>query len=223
MFTNCCRPRHEFLCILGCIFVLGTAISTVLGGENGHVMGQNIEDVRNLLSQKDFKSAKLQILSNRVSATSHIPEIIRNPGSKTELLRSLVVARELKLAGDDLLPLLRGLVLDKDAQVRTEATRTLGAVGTQDDAAMLVERLGNEEDEGARISIVRSLGTIGNAETATKLRVVLEKRKARLSVDQQREDYTFREAEKTLVQIEERVRQQQAQIQEKTVEPDEKK
>lgn len=58
------------------------------------------------------------------------------------------------------LPHVRGAIVDDDPEIRYEASRALGAIGTTDDVALLAERT-LDEDSDVRRAAVLALGEIG--------------------------------------------------------------
>ncbi len=76
----------------------------------------------------------------------------------------------------------------------------------------------NDEEEFIRCNSMRTLGKIGDASTARRIRKILDKKSEGLSEEEMRRDYTFREGEKAIKEIEGRTRNKEEQETEEGIE-----
>ena len=76
----------------------------------------------------------------------------------------------------------------------------------------------NDEEEFIRSNSMRTLGKIGDPSTARRIRKILDKKSEGLSEEEMRRDYTFREGEKAIEEIEGRTRNKEEQETEQGIE-----
>lgn len=184
---------------LVCVLPLGKAFS----GER--LSETSLEKLRQKLNTKSFKSSRQELgKMPKEILCRDLLKIAKSRESSTVLHRILVVWKDAALPIDGLrdnISLFAGA--DADEGVIVELMKTFADLGKDSDFELIAPFL-NSENENIRIHALRASARLATQDNISIIKNTIDSKRSKLSAEQIKNDYTFREAEKAIQKIRER-------------------